>query len=75
MGFLNRNFGILCNLKYRPAKVDFGLRYAYREYGIEDRNLVEQVMKVSSIAGIKRLFPKIEKRFEALKEELGKTYR
>ena len=74
MGFLNRNFGILCNLKYRPAKVDFGVRYAYREYGIEDRNLIEQGMKVSSIAGIKRLFPKIEKRFEALKEEISKTY-
>jgi predicted nucleotidyltransferase len=67
-----RNLAILLNLKYRPAKVDFGLRYGYRDYGKADFELVESLLKVASSEELKEKFLLAEKRFYELKDEFKK---
>jgi len=70
-GFLNRSLGIMLNLKYRPAKADFGLRYAYREYGIDDYALIDQALKVATIDELERMSNLILHRYLILKQELA----
>ena len=69
--FLNRNLGVLFNLKYRPVKVDFGLRYGYRDYDADDFALVETALKVASVAEMAEVFDRLIARYEFLKTELA----
>lgn len=70
--FIARNLGIMLNLKYRPCKVDFGLRYGYRDYDKNDHDLIESSFKVNSIDELAHKFRIIEKRYHTLKDELKK---
>ena len=69
--FVSRQLGILLNLKYRPEKVDFGLRYASRDYSAEDAALVEQLLQCGSMEALKSNFELALSRYEALKQELS----
>jgi predicted nucleotidyltransferase len=68
--FLARNLAVLLNLKHRPRKADFGLRYAYRDYPAEDAALVEDLMKVSSLKQLESKYGKALKRYRELVGEL-----
>jgi predicted nucleotidyltransferase len=70
--FIARNLAILLNLKYRPEKVDFGLRYGYRDYNIEDFELVESLLKVASLEELSKKFAFAKKRFYELKKEFDR---
>ncbi len=72
--FLNRNLGVMLNLKYRPVKVDFGLRYGYRDYAAADFALVEAALKVASVAEMALLFERLVSRYEFLKTELATVW-
>jgi hypothetical protein len=72
--FIARNLAILLNLKYRPAKVDFGLRYGYRDYEKADFEFIELLMKVSSIKELEEKFLLAKKRFYELKNEFKKVH-
>ncbi len=68
--FLNRNLVILLNLRYRPCKADFGIRYAEREFPEEVTAKLEDLLRVTDVQDIARRLPQAQKWFEELKEEL-----
>ncbi len=68
--FINRSVVILLNLKYRPQKVDFGIRYADRDYPPEEAIRLEQWLRVSSIADILAKLPEVLDVYYQLKQEL-----
>jgi len=70
--FISRNLGVLLNIKYRPAKVDFGLRYAYRDYQKADAELIENLFKVNSVKEVDKKFQIALQRYAELKEEILK---
>ncbi len=72
--FIARNLGIMFNLKHRPCKVDFGTRYAYRDYSPEDYAYLTDCMKVGSIDEMSVKFQTAEKVYLKIKEELGKEW-
>lgn len=51
--FVVRILGVMMNLKHRPERVDFGIRYAYRDYPPEDAALLEELLKVSSLGELR----------------------
>lgn len=69
--FIARHLAPLLNLKHRPAKVDFGLRYGYRDYPETDFHLVENALKACSIDVLASMFSRIEHRYKELAEELA----
>ncbi len=69
--FVSRQLGIMLNLKYRPEKVDFGLRYASRDYAIEDATLIEQLLQCDSLPVLSSNFESALSRYESLKAELA----
>lgn len=69
--YLARHLAPLLNLKHRPAKVDFGLRYAYRDYPEEDAKLVENALRACSIDVLSSMFDRLERRFAELSAELS----
>ncbi len=69
--FLARNLAVLLNLKHRPRKADFGLRYAFRDYPSEDAALVEDLMKASSLEDLESKYRRALKRYRELAGELG----
>ncbi|MCK7484997.1 MAG: hypothetical protein MZU97_05190 [Bacillus subtilis] len=73
--FMMRNLIPLLNLKHRPAKVDFGIRYSHRDYPESDAHLVENALKACSIDVLTSMFHALEKRFRELVEELGPQWR
>jgi hypothetical protein len=72
--FTVRNLGILLNLKHRPEKVDFQLRYAYRDFPKPDLDLIESVFKASSIEEYRLVMEKVLNRYYQLKSELIKLW-
>lgn len=68
------NLGVLLNLKYRPCKVDFGIRYAYRDFPKKEVNLISDSFKVGSIDEIEAKSMKVIKRIEELKKELNQEW-
>jgi hypothetical protein len=70
MRLINSNLGILLNLKYRPCKVDFGLRYAYRDFPKKEVALLEDSFKINSLEDIVIKSERVLKRIEDLKKEL-----
>ncbi len=73
-GLLNRMAALL-NIKYRPHKFDFGLRYYYRDLPKEDVAFVEGIAFVRDIDDLKEKFPKAIKRYKELIVELGEKYK
>jgi len=72
--FIARNLGIMLNLKYRPRKVDFGLRYSYRDYPQDDAIMIENFFKVKSIEELAGNFVIALKVYTELKEQFAKIY-
>lgn len=72
--FLNHQFAVMLNIRYRIDKVDFSLRYGYRDYPKEIQDLIEQAMKVSSIEELKHLYLKVNQYYETLKQDLSSQF-
>lgn len=72
--FLTNQLGVLLNLKYRPCKVDFGLRYAYRDFDSADVKLLEYAMQVNSTEVLREKFKLVLHRYNQLNEELRDTW-
>ncbi|MCK5050162.1 MAG: nucleotidyltransferase domain-containing protein [Candidatus Cloacimonetes bacterium] len=73
-GLLNRMAALL-NIKYRPHKFDFGLRYYYRDLPKEEIAFVEDIAFVTDLNDLKEKLPKTIKKYKDLVEELGKKYK
>jgi len=71
--YIVRNLGVMLNLRHRPQKVDFGLRYAYRDYPPEDAALVERLLLVKSSDDLRSKFLEARERYSQLAEELRGT--
>lgn len=69
--FVSTQLAVMLNLKYRPEKVDFGLRYASRDYDKDDAKLIETLLQSNSIESLSQNFEKAILRYESLKEELS----
>ena len=65
-----RTLGILLNLKYRPCKSDFGLRYADRDYAKDDAQFLEGLFKVASTEELREKSDKVLLRISELRKEL-----
>jgi hypothetical protein len=73
-GLLNRMAALL-NIKYRPHKFDFGLRYYYRDLPQWEIIFIEDVSFVKDVNDLKVKLPKAIKKYKELIEELGKKYK
>lgn len=71
MAFLSRGIIPLLNIKERPDKADFGMRYIYREYSIEYAELIERMLKVTSVEDISENMAVLFGLYETLKESLS----
>lgn len=69
--FVSRNLGTLLNLKHRPARGDFGVRYGYRDYPSEDAELLEALFSVNSLETLRSRFDRALARYGELVVELG----
>jgi len=69
-----RTLGILYNLKYRPCKVDFGLRYAYRDYPESEHKFLTDSLKVNSVEELQAKADKVLSKIDQLKKELYEVY-
>ena len=74
LSFVSRHLGVMLNLKHRPERADFGLRYARLDFGDSDTDLIEKSFKVSTIHELKEQFILIKSRYYTLKEELKTIY-
>jgi hypothetical protein len=68
-GLLNRYVALL-NLKYRPAKYDFGLRYLYRDLPIQEWKKIEKLTYNKDLAALSDSVDQIEIDYKQLKAEL-----
>jgi len=73
-GLCNR-LGTLLNVKYRPHKFDFGLRYYYRDLPQIEIEFLEEVLFVKDINDLIIKLPKVSNKAGGLLEELGKKYK
>jgi len=71
--FIARNLGILLNIVHRPHKVDFGLRYIYRDYPQSDHKLIEEALQVNNIEELEVKFTNLLVRYEELKSQIENT--
>lgn len=67
---LARNVIGLLNLKYRPEKFDFGMRYISRTYNKDDLKLIRDALGVTNITQLADNFEKLKLRYQALRIEL-----
>src|SRR5690606_22979261 len=72
--FISRHLCVMLNLKYRPERADFGLRYGRLDYSSLDTDLIDKSLKVSTIEEMKMQFEMIKSRYYKLKEELSANY-
>jgi hypothetical protein len=70
IGFVQRHLGVMLNLKYRPAKADFGIRYGRHDYGKHDVALLESALQAVGIEQLKERYASVKKRYLELLEEL-----
>ena len=72
--FIYRHLVPLMNLKYRPCKADFGIRYADRDYPIEAAAFLEDLLRITCVADIEFKLPAALAMFEELKQtQMPKT--
>lgn len=69
--FVTRILGVMMNLKYRPSRMDFGIRYPYRDYSPEDVALLEELLKVTSLGEIRLRHAQALDRYRELARELA----
>ena len=72
--FVNRHLVLLLNLKFRPAKADFGIRYAERDYPPEAATKLADLLRIASLEDIAAKLPVARNWFEGLKEEFSARY-
>lgn len=72
--FLNRCLVPLMNVRYRPAKADFGIRYTDREYPPEAVRILEDLLRYGSVDDIAENSKKALTLYDELKLELSKKY-
>ena len=65
--YLMRHLIPLMNIEHRIEKVDFGMRYAKRDYSASDYTVIQSFFKASSINELEKVFKLILSRFESLK--------
>ncbi len=65
--FVMRSLVPLLNMEHRIAKVDFGIRYAERDYSAADYDLLMRFFRVSDLEGLKRIAKELILRYEQLK--------
>jgi len=70
---INR-MGMLFNIKYRPAKYDFGLRYTSRDYPEKEVKILENFMIVRDLTEMSDKVDKIENRCAELWAEIEDLY-
>ncbi len=73
--FIYRHLVSLLNLKYRPVKADFGIRYAERDYPAREAEKLANLLKNRSIQDIEENFYVALAWFEAMHKELQTIYR
>jgi len=69
--FINRHLVPLMNLKYRPCKADFGIRYCDRDYPPEKAALIAKLLQTKSCQDIEAHLLTALPLFQALKAELA----
>jgi|GEM_PF-752489 len=72
--FISRCIVQMMNIKYRPEKADFGMRYIYRDYPNEAYKYIESVLKANSVDEIGKYLDILLIKYEELKEDLKVTY-
>jgi len=72
--FIVRHLGILLNIIHRPHKVDFGMRYIYRDYPQSDHKLIEEALQVNDIAELEVKFTGLLAKYEELKAQLESEF-
>lgn len=73
-GLLQRRLAGLLNLKYRPSKYDFGIRYGGTEYPPEVAERVRELMYAGSIQELPGKFREVSEWINRLVEELEERY-
>lgn len=73
--FISRHLGVMMNLKHRPEKADFGIRYARIDYNLQDRGILENGLRVSNTEELAEQFLIIKSRYKELKEELASIWK
>lgn len=68
--FVNRHLVVLLNLKHRPCKADFGIRYGSRDYPQHEVEVLVELLRVTSCKHITALLPRALDMYNRLKQEL-----
>ncbi len=69
--FIVRHLVVMLNIIHRPEKVDFNLRYIYRDYPKADYELIESALQISNINELENKFNKLLVKYEDLKSTLA----
>lgn len=72
--FIINQLGVMLNLKHRLEKVDFGIRYAYRDYSKEDYELLKILLQNQTLDDIKTHYDIAKSYYLSLKESLKKDF-
>lgn len=72
--FVNRCLVPLLNLKYRPAKADFGIRYSDRDYPLDAVQELSDLLRITSVEDIKNRLHTLFNLYDRCKEELTPVY-
>jgi predicted nucleotidyltransferase len=72
--FIMRGLIPLMNLKHRPHKADFGIRYIERDYPEQEAVFVADLLSISDIEQIRHKHKMAYDRYQALKASLSESY-
>jgi predicted nucleotidyltransferase len=64
----------LYNIKYRPAKHDFGIRYLHRDFPVEIQEMIEKYLFNKSLEDVQSNLLEIKDIYHQLVSELGAEY-
>jgi predicted nucleotidyltransferase len=74
MIFLNRHLVPLLNLKYRPAKADFGIRYTDRDFPTTEVKRLEDLLRIADIDTVRAKSEDALSWFAELKTDLASGF-
>ncbi len=72
--FIQNQLVVMLNLKHRPYKVDFGMRYAYRDYDDKDYRFLQNCLQQKSLEDLKKNYKLAKSYYLVLKKEFQETY-
>ena len=72
--FVNRHLIPLLNIKYRPWKADFGIRYIERDYPQELVNEIQELLRYQDVDDLRHNSSKAINMYNQLKDELLTIY-